>query len=59
MRIRYLTAACALTIVILDLLTLAFSTNAKRALYVMQSPLVGQRCIIVKRRSSVRFLRSL
>ncbi len=38
MRIRYLTAVCALTIVILGLITLAFSTNAKRASYVMQSP---------------------
>ncbi|HEU4833526.1 MAG TPA: Calx-beta domain-containing protein [Pyrinomonadaceae bacterium] len=38
MPIRYLTATCALTIVILGLLTLTFNTNAKRAFHVMQSP---------------------
>jgi Ricin-type beta-trefoil lectin domain-like/Calx-beta domain/Pregnancy-associated plasma protein-A len=38
MRIRYLTATCAFTIVMLCMLTLAFSTNAKRAFYLMQSP---------------------
>lgn len=36
MLIRYLTAACAFTLVIIGLLTLAFRTNAKRAPYVMQ-----------------------